>query len=347
MKISSIPFGKTKKGIEVFEYTMTNDLGASVSILNLGGIISKIQVPDSKGNLANVVIGFDTVKAYEKCTGFVGAAIGRSAGRISNANLCIDQRDYPLAKNDGNNNLHGGPNALDKAIWSVSEFQDKNKMSLILHYTSPDMEEGFPGQLDCNINYSFTNENALTIRYSCTTDKKTFVNMTNHSYFNLSGDLSTKITDHLLQIKADQLIAVHEDTIPKAIVSVEGTAFDFRSPKAIGQDIDANEEQILFGKGYDHAFELNPNCQGPNIIAEDPKTGRIMEVTTDAKCLVFYSGNFLSDSDHANADIALHPRAAFCLETQYYPDSINADFIESKFLEPDQIYRTTTTFKFK
>lgn len=294
MNITSKEFGTTRHGKLVHEYTMTNDLGASVSILTLGGIISKLIVPDQDNTMKNIVVGFDSVAGYESCPGFIGAAIGRSSGRISNAILTIDNVDYPLAKNDGKNNLHGGPNALDKAIWSASEYQDNSKMSVTLNYLSPDMEEGFPGELDCNISYSFTNDNALTIKYTCTTDKKTFVNMTNHSYFNLSGDFSTKITDHILQMHADNLVAVKEDTIPKEIISVSKTPFDFRLPKTIGQDIDADDEQIKFGTGYDHAFELRQPIKGPNIVAEDPKTKRTMEVTTDASCVVLYTGNFLT-----------------------------------------------------
>lgn len=346
MTITSKEFGKTKHGELVHEYTMTNDSGSSVSILTFGGVISKLCVPDKEGTIENVVVAFDTVEAYEACPGFIGAAIGRTGGRISNAILSIDGVDYPLAKNDGQNNLHGGPNALDKAIWSASEYQDDSKMSITLHYLSPDMEEGFPGELDCNITYTFTQDNALTIKYTCTSDKKTFVNMTNHSYFNLSGDFTTKITDQILQMHSDNLVAVREDTIPKELLPVSMTPFDFRLPKAIGQDIDADHEQIKFGSGYDHAFELRQPVNGPNIIAEDPKTKRTMEVTTDARCVVLYTANFLSEEYIALGNVPLHPRSAFCLETQDYPDAINAPFVEAKLLEPGQIYRTTTTFKF-
>ena len=346
MKITSKEFGKTKNKEKVQEYTMTNDQGSSVSLLTLGGIISEICVPDSEGTIKNVVASFDTVEGYESCPAFIGAAIGRTGGRISNALLSIDHIDYPLAKNDGENNLHGGPNGLDKAIWSVSQYQDKDKMSLSLHYLSPDMESGFPGELDCNISYTFTNENTLTLKYTCTTDKKTYVNMTNHSYFNLSGDFTSKITDHILQIHSDNLVAVKEDTIPKALLPVSMTPFDFRFPKAIGKDIKSHHEQIIFGSGYDHAFELRHPLKGPNIIAEDPKTKRTLEVTTDAACVVFYTGNFLTEDYISRAGIPLHKRAAFCLETQDYPDAIHAPFVQAKFLEPGQVYRSQTSFKF-
>lgn len=346
MAITSKEFGTTKSGALVHEYTMTNDSGSSVSILTLGGIISNISVPDQEGTIKNVVVSFDTVEGYETCPGFIGAAIGRTGGRISGAVLSIDGTDYPLIKNDGENNLHGGPEALDKVIWSASEYQDDTKMSITLHYVSPDMEQGFPGELDCNITYTFTTDNALTIKYTCTTDKKTFVNMTNHSYFNLSGDFSTKITDHILQMHSDNLVAVKEDTIPKELLPVGKTPFDFRFPKTIGQDIEADHEQIKFGSGYDHAFELRQPVKGPNIISEDPKTKRTLEVVTDARCVVFYTANFLSEEYITPGNVPLHSRAAFCLETQDYPDAINAPFVEAKLLEPGQIYRTQTTFKF-
>jgi len=346
MKITSREFGKTKKGDTVTEYTMTNDSGASASILTLGGVISEIKVPDTDGKLKNVVVGYKDPEGYENCPDFIGAAIGRSGGRIAGGKLTIDGCLYQLDMNQNPNNLHGGAHAFDKQIWEASEYMDHEKASITLHYLSPDMEEGFPGNLDTNITYTFDNKNTLTIRYKCTTDKKTFVNLTNHSYFNLSGDFSTKITDHLLTMKADHFVAVDEVTIPKGIVAVEGTAFDFTKEKAIGQDIDSDEEQIKLGKGYDHAIRLNQPCQGPHIVVRDPKSGRKMEVTTKEECVVFYTGNFLKPSYITKEGSPLHPRAAFCLETQYYPDSMNHDFIKPIFLSPGKSYETITSFKF-
>ncbi len=346
MKITSQPFGKTSNHKEVTEYTMTNNHGASVSILTYGGVINKVIVPDAKGQLANVVIGYDSIQEYETCSGFIGAAIGRSAGRIAGGKLTIDKVLYQLPINQASNNLHGGDNGFDKQIFEATELLEDKKASVTLHYLSPDMEGGFPGNLDVNITYSFDDDNALTLKYVCTTDKKTFVNLTNHSYFNLSSDYKTKILDHELMIKADHVLAVDEVTIPVSIVPVKDTPFDFTSSKPIGRDIDADNEQIKFGSGYDHAFQLNQPGQGPQIVTKDPKTGRIMEVTTDEACVVFYSGNFLEPDCKAQDGTPLHPRAAFCLETQYYPDCMNNDFLEPKFLSPDQVYRSKTTYKF-
>lgn len=346
MNITSKSYGTTSSGITVAEYTITNDNGASVSILTLGGIISKINVPDKDGKLANVVVGYGSVQDYENCPDFIGAAIGRSAGRIAGGKLTIDGELYQLPTNQAPNNLHGGANALDKKVFEASESVSADEASVTLHYLSPDMEEGFPGNLDVNITYTFDNDNTLSIKYLCTTDKKTFVNLTNHSYFNLSGDYSTKILDHELSMKADNLVAVDDVTIPVGIVPVEGTPFNFTSGKTIGQDIDADDDQIIKGSGYDHAFQLNQPCEGPHVVAKDPKTGRVMEVTTDEACVVFYTGNFLLKDYITVEGTPLHKRAAFCLETQYYPDSMNHDFIEPKFLSPGEVYRTTTKFKF-
>ena len=346
MLISNQPFGKTSTGLPVTQYTMTNNNGASVSVLNLGGIISQILVPDRDGNLDNVVVGFKSVQDYENCPDFIGAAIGRSAGRIANGNLVIDGETYKLPLNQAPNNLHGGSNGLDKQIFEVTEQLSGQAASITLHYLSPDLEEGFPGNLDVNITYSFNDENILTLKYVCTTDRKTFVNLTNHSYFNLSGDYTTKTTDHELMIKADYFVAVDETTIPVAVIPVKDTPFDFTAKKALGTHIDAEDEQIRLGSGYDHAFQLNQPTDGPHIVAFDPKTGRGMEVTTKEACVVLYSGNFLKKEYITAEGTELHPRAAFCLETQYYPDSMNNDFIEPKFLSPGEIYRTVTSFKF-
>jgi len=346
MNITSNLFGTTQHGEEVFQYTLTNNSGAYVSILTLGGIIQKIVVPDKKGDFTNISLGFDDVASYEKDTSFLGAAIGRSAGRISGATLTIDEINYPLTSNDGKNNLHGGPNAFDKKVWEASEYVSNDKASLTLHYLSPDLEEGFPGELDCTMTYSFNDNNELTIKYVCTTDKKTFVNLTNHCYFNLSGDFSSTHYNHMMKVASNTYVETDNTSIPKAIVTVENTPFDFRIAKAIGQDIDSDHEQIKFGQGYDHPFIIDKSIEGPCVIVAEPNSGRVMEVTTDEECVVFYSGNFLTSAIVASGNVPVVKRSAFCLETQYYPDALNAPFIASKFLEPGQVYRTSTTYKF-
>jgi aldose 1-epimerase len=197
MQLSSQLFGTTKDGIEVTQYTITNPSGAYISVLTLGGIIREIVVPDSQGTFKNVALGYDRVEHYEQDTAYLGAAIGRSAGRISKASFVIDDVTYPLAKNNGENNLHGGPNGFHSRVWDASEFITADRISLVLNYRSPDLEEGFPGELDSTITYTFNTENELTIKYICTTDKKTFVNLTNHCYFNLSGDFTATHYSHM------------------------------------------------------------------------------------------------------------------------------------------------------
>lgn len=346
MQITNKVFGTTQQGDKVIQYTLTNDSGAYVSILTLGGIIREIVVPDKSGTLKNVALGYDDVSSYEKDTAFLGAAIGRSAGRISNASITIDEITYPLTKNDGINNLHGGPKAFDKQLWEASESVTNDKASLVLNYLSPDGEEGFPGELDCTITYSFSNENELTLKYVCTTDKKTFVNLTNHCYFNLSGDFTKTHYDHIMKANAPQYVETNNTSIPIGIVSVKDTPFDFTSPKAIGQDIDADHQQIQFGQGYDHPLVLDKSIEGPCVVVTEPTTGRVMEVVTNEDCVVFYSGNFLTNVLPASGNVSIVKRCAFCLETQYFPDALNAPFITSKYLEPGQFYRTSTTYKF-
>ncbi len=339
-------YGMTSDGVLVHEYSMTNDNGSNVSVLTYGGTISKIIVPDKIGVMKNIVAGFDSMDGYISCPDFIGAAIGRSADRIKGASFCIDDVEYNLDANDGDNNLHGGGNAFDKKVWEANAELEDDQLKLNLHYLSPDLEGGFPGNLDCNITYCFDNNDTLKIKYECTTDQKTVVNMTNHSYFNLSGDFNTKVTDHVMTMKSDEFVAIDEDIIPEEILHVEGTPFDFRKPKAIGRDIDVDERQVHFGAGYDHAFVLNENVDGPNVVVCDPKTGRKMEIRTQERCVVFYSGNLLKEEYIAYDNTPLHKRAAFCLETQYYPDAINAPFIKSRLLEPNEVYKTETSYKF-
>lgn len=345
MKIESRHFGDTHLGDSVIEYTITNPSGASVSILNLGGVIRSLIVPDKNGHLGNVVAGFDTVEGYEHCDAFLGALIGRSSGRIRGGSFTIDDITYTLATNNGNNNLHGGPNAFDKKIWSVSEVVEDHQAQLVLHYLSPDMEEGFPGTLDITVIYTFDDKNCLTIDYHGTTDKATYVNMTNHSYFNLSGDLSTKITNHILTLDCSQLLATDSHNLPTQLMDVTNTPFDFRTPKTVGKDIDVAHEQIQFGGGYDHPFKLDHSRPVQGRL-EDPISGRVMEIETDAPACVIYSANFLHSEFIASGNIPLHPRAAICFETQNFPDAPNLDFVEDCILKPSDHYRSKTVFRF-
>ncbi len=345
MKIQSSFFGQTKAGEEVKQYLLTNDHGNSVGILNYGGIITEINVPNKLGVIENVVLGHHNILDYEEHSPYFGCITGRFAGRISNATFSIGEQTYELAKNDGNNCLHGGIKALDKVIWSATEITDTESASLSLNYLSSHLEEGFPGNLDTYVTYKWNNDNQLSIQYVSTTDEETLLTLTNHSYFNLSGDLSSSVLDHLLQIDADRYVEIGKDAIPVGIGSVDGTPFDFRLAKRVSQDIDADFEQLHNAGGYDHPFILNDKSN-PQATLIHEGSGRKMTVSTDETCLVCYSGNYLTSDRKAFDDITLQKRGAICLETQYYPDNANFDLVPTLTLKPNETYKHKTVFSF-
>ncbi len=337
-------FGTTSKGEEVWAYTLTNIKNHSVTVLNYGGIIQSLNVPDKNGNIENVVMGFNSVDEYERLSPFFGCITGRVAGRISGAAFEINGEKYALEANEGAVNLHGGPEGLDKRIWQVTEVVESDYAQLALSYTSPAMDQGFPGELDMVVTYKFDEEGALTLTYRATTDAPTVVTLTNHTYFNLSGDLSSEVLNHQLKIPADKVIAIGPDSVPVAVVDVEHTPFDFRIPKAIGQDIQADDENLRNGQGYDHPFVLNKEAD-ETIELTEQTSGRKMTVTTSELCLVCYTGN-LMEENYVYDKIPNKVRGAVCLETQYFPDSLNADFLQARILKPGEVYLEETTFKF-
>jgi aldose 1-epimerase len=346
MNCQSIDFGTTKAGDPVRKYTITNSTGSSVSILNYGGIIQQLNVPDAEGTIKNVVLGFDNIQDYEEKSPYFGCITGRIGGRISGSTFTIGDTIYQLAKNDGDNNLHGGPMGLDKRVWSVSQRIEDTYCELVLNYLSDHLDQGFPGTVDMVVTYRFNEDNQLTIKYKASTDIDTILTLTNHTYFNLSGDPSTTILDHQLTIPADRVTQVGTDIIPIGTAAVAGTPFDFTSPHAIGERIDTKDTQLLNAGGYDHAFILNKN-DGEIIVLEDPKSKRRMEITTTEACVVCYSGNFLNNDLTVQENVPLQKRSGVCLETQYYPDAINQDFFPTKILQPGDFYRYETTFSFK
>lgn len=345
MEIKSIDFGLTKDKQSVKKYSIYNDNGSSVSILNYGGIITNIMVPDRNNNIENVVLSFDTIKEYEEKSPYFGCIVGRIAGRISNASFKIDNNVYTLAKNNNKNSIHGGLKGFDKVIWNVTKIIEKDKASLSLYYFSEDGEEGFPGNLHVNVTYTFNNNNDLEIQYSANTDKKTIVNLTNHSYFNLS---STKrdILKQYLQINADTYGLVDDETIPYNVENVENTPFDFRTMKLVGQDIKSNNIQLNNALGYDHPFFINDN-EDISAIMYDKDSGRYMEVITDQKAIVFYAGNQLVEGIKLSSNLISKKHMALCLETQYYPDAINQDCFETRILSPQDTYTAYTKYSFK
>jgi aldose 1-epimerase len=343
-------FGKTADGQPVDLYVLRNKSGAEASITNYGGAVVSLKVPDRNGKFADVVLGYDNADGYVSDKSFFGALVGRYGNRIGHAQFLLDDKTYTLAKNNGENSLHGGIKGFNKAVWTAKTLSRKDGQSLELSYLSKDGEEGFPGNLKVSVIYTLTDANALQIEYSATTDKKTVVNLTNHSYFNLAGPGSGDILGHTLQVEADKFTPVDAGLIPTGeLRDVAGTPFDFRKPTAIGARIDEDEEQLKLGGGYDHNFVLRrSNEHGESLAARvvEPATGRVLEVWTTEPGVQFYTGNFLDGTAKGKGGIAYARRSAFCLETQHYPDSPNQPRFPPVVLNPGERYHTITTYKF-
>lgn len=347
--ISQSDFGTLPTGEKVERYSLKNDAGMQVDIITYGGIITSLTAPDKNGKMENVVLNFSGLEDYLAPNPFFGALVGRYGNRIANAKFTLDGVDYTLAANNGPNNLHGGLVGFDKVVWKVIETHEGSEASLKLAYTSKDMEEGFPGNLAALVTYTLTADNALIVAYEATTDKKTVVNLTQHAYFNLSGDFSTSILDHELTLNADKMLPVDATLIPTGdLVAVAGSPFDFLTPKPIGQDIDANDAQLKIGGGYDHCWALNGSETGMRSAVKlvHPKSGRVMEVSTTEPGIQFYTGNFLDGTLPNPQGGTYAKRSGLCLETQHYPDSPNQAHFPSVVLAPGEKYETMTTFSF-
>ncbi|MDQ6528475.1 aldose epimerase family protein [Flavobacterium sp. LHD-85] len=347
--IEKSEYGATAKGEKVESYKLKNQNGMEVDIITFGGRITDLKVPNKEGVSENVVIGFSSLAQYEKENPFFGALIGRYGNRIAKGKFSLDGKEYQLAINNAPNALHGGPQGFFNVVWKADEVKSGDTASLKLSYVSKDMEEGYPGTLKVFVTYTLTNDNQLEVLYEATTDKKTVVNLTQHSYFNLSGDFTKTILDHELTLNADKLVPVDADLIPTGkLEDVAGTPFDFRTPKLIGKDINAKNDQLEKGKGYDHCWVLNNPEKGKTIIAKvyHAASGRVMEMTTDEPGIQFYSGNFLDGTlPMPNGGTFAH-RTGLCLETEHYPDSPNQKNFPTTVLNPGENYKTKTTFKF-
>jgi len=344
--ISVSPFGKLQDGTSVSMYTLKNGKGATMKVINYGGIIVSLEVPDKDGKAIDVVLGYDSLEAYEERNPFFGALVGRYGNRIGKGRFTLDGKTYDLVKNNNGNHLHGGTKGFDKVVWNIQEAPSDEGAALKLTYLSKDMEEGYPGNLNVEVIYTLTNDNTIKFDYKATTDKKTIVNLTQHTYFNLNGG-KTDILSHELVLHADKFIPVDESLIPTGeIRSVENTPLDFRKPTKIGERINAGHEQIKFGRGYDHTWVLNG--QGMKLAAEvyEPASGIEMTVHTAEPGVQFYSGNFLDGSLTGKNNVRYNQRTGFCLETQHFPDSPNKSNFPSVVLEPGQTYSTQTTYKF-
>ena len=349
VSISKKPFGKTKDGKAVELYTLTNKNGLNTGIMTYGGTVVSLNVPDKNGKLGDVVCGFDSVAEYEAKSPYFGCITGRYANRIAKGKFKLEGEDYTLVTNNEPNHLHGGTKGFDKIVWKASTEDTPRGPSVTFSHTSPDGDEGYPGNLSMEVTYTLTHNDELRIDYKATTDKATVVNLTNHSYFNLAGHGNGTILDHNLTLFCDKYTPTDATAIPIGeLASVEGTPFDFRTATPIGKRIDSSHTQLQYGKGYDHNFVVNGRPGGSprrTAVVHDPKSGRVMEISTTEPGVQLYTGNFLDGLAGKDGKTYVH-RGALCLETQHFPDSPNQKAFPSVVLRPGNTYTHTTVHKF-
>ena len=350
LAISKSKFGKTKDGKNVDQFTLKNANGVEMNVITYGGRITSLKVPNKSGTLENVVLGHNTMEGYLRDDNpFFGALIGRFGNRIAKGKFTLNGEEYTLATNDGSNHLHGGINGFDRVIWNAEPIEGPKNSSLKLTYLSKDGEEGYPGNLEVTVIYTLTKDNAVEVTYEATTDKATIVNLTQHAYFNLTGDFSKDILNHDVVIDAAAYLPVDATLIPTGeIRNVEGTPFDFTKSKKVGKEINADNEQLKRGLGYDHCWVLNGEKGDMRFVASayDETSGRFMEILSEEPAIQFYTGNFLDGTlPMPNGGTYAH-RTGFCLETQHYPDSPNQEKFPTTVLNPGEIYSTKTIFKF-
>lgn len=347
--VTKAPFGKLPDGREVSKYTLTNRNGIELAVINYGGVVVSVKAPDKNGTVADVVLGYDSLSSYVAGSPFFGALIGRYGNRIGKGKFSIDGTHYTLPVNNGENHLHGGPQGFDKVFWNIEEVSSTDGASVKLTYRSADGEQGYPGNLDAEVIYTLTNNNEWVIKYSATSDKKTVVNLTQHTYFNLTGDVNNDILGHELTIQADKFLPVDKGLIPTGeLKPVANTPFDFTKAATVGSRIENKDEQLTLGKGYDHCWVLNGASDNLRAVASlyDPKSGRMLEVSTTEPGLQFYSGNFLDGKNITKGGVPANFRHGLCLETEHFPDSPNKPSFPSVLLEPGKTYTTTTVYKF-
>lgn len=347
--VTQTAFGTTPEGDAVSLFTLTNSNGIKVSITNYGGIITSIFTPDGDGKMGDIVLGFDTLRGYLAGHPYFGAIIGRYGNRIARGQFTLDGQDYQLATNNIGNHLHGGIRGFDKVVWKAG-ITDSDDPGVELSYLSPDGEEGYPGNLTVTVTYTLTDSNELRVDYRATTDLPTIVNLTNHSYFNLSAGSAPSILDHQLLINSDRYLPVDSTLIPTAeLRSVEGTPFDFRTAAKVGSRIGAEDDQLSIAGGYDHCWLLNQEQPGALTLAArliDTSSRRMLELLTTEPGVQFYSGNFLDGSlTGKNGTVYAH-RYALCLEPEHYPDSPNQPDFPPVVLRPGEEYRSLSVYRF-
>ena len=351
VKILEADFGQLADGRSAKLYTLRNSNGIEMTVSDYGGIIVSLKVPDRNGRFDDIVLGYENLSDYLKETPYFGAIIGRYGNRIGKAKFSIDGDEYMLAANDGANHLHGGEVGFDKVLWKADPVIGGDAAAITFSYLSKDGEEGYPGNLNCKVTYTLGNDNSLRFDYEATTDKPTVCNLTQHAYWNLGGHDSGTILDHELVLHADHFTPVDKGLIPTGeLRRVAGTPFDFRKPATIGSRIAEKNEQLNFGKGYDHNWVISRESRKEMELAAtlyEPGSGRLMEVWTEEPGIQFYSGNFLDGKLTGKADVKYAHRSGLCLETQHYPDSPNQGSFPSVILRPGEVYKTSTLHKFK
>lgn len=349
MKITQRPFGKTKNGEDTTLYTITNNNGMKISVTDFGANIVSIIVPDREGDFADVVLGYENIQGYENNRVGFGSLIGRYANRIAGASFVLNGKVYKLQKNEGENTLHSGEPGYHKVMYETDIFEEEDMISVEFSRLSPDNEQGFPGNLDITVTYSLTEDNELIIEYHAVSDKDTMVNMTNHSYFNLSGHNSGNILDHKVWIKSNKFTPTNDKLIPTGeLWDVEGTPMDFRTLKRIGDNIDDDYKPLIQAGGYDHNYVLDNNRDEISKVAElvDEVSGRVMEVFTDKPGLQFYTSNMLTSVDNSKDGAVYGIRAGVCFETQHFPNACNTKNFPSSVLKAGQDYEYVTIYKF-
>lgn len=349
MNIVKKSFGFTAEGKEAYIYRLENSSGAYIEVTNYGACLVSVVVPDREGRMTDVALGYDTLEEYEKGCAHFGAVIGRNSNRISQARVEISGQIYQLAANNGENNLHSGPDFYEHRLWEEMDIDIRDN-SVTFGLLSPDKDQGFPGNFRIMVKYRFSQGNEVSIQYMGNSDADTIANMTNHSYFNLNGHDQGDISDHWLKLQAHDFTPVRDSgAIPTGeILPVEGTVMDFTRGKVIGEDLEAEDTQICYGSGFDHNFACDHYKQGQKrMIArvKSPKSGITMEVLSDLPGVQFYTGNFIREQKGKNGCV-YQRRGGLCLETQYFPNSVNEERFESPLLEAGRPYRTMTVYRF-
>jgi aldose 1-epimerase len=349
-KVQISEFGKTKDGATVYRYVLTNKKNLEAVVISYGASLVQLKIPDRNGKIADVVLGYDDLDGYEQDKAYLGATVGRYANRIAGGQFVLDGTTFHIPKNNGANSLHGGIRGFNKKVWTGVDRSRPDAQIIELSYTSPDGEEGFPGVLKVTVTYTLpADKSELRIDYSATTDKDTVLNLTNHSYFNLTGGATQEIVNHEVLLRAQAFTPVNSALIPTGeLRPVAGTPFDFTKSTVIGARINEDNEQLKFGMGYDLNWVLEKKGTGVQLAAQafEPTSGRVLEVLTTEPGIQFYTGNSLDGTAHGKGGQIYARRTAFCLETQHYPDSPNQPSFPTTEIKPGQTYQSTTILRF-